>query len=145
MKILIIQHVGIENPNDGAQIPISGETGLEQAVPAKPGAKTELGTGVYATVDVGNKANPNSPMIITKGTYHVHPSGSIRPEANTIGGMSASFNQYPTPEFDYAVAGNYLGNSYVLGAGNNTVSIFNGSKDIALIKNLPKFVTYKAK
>jgi len=119
--------------------------GQPQAVPAKPGAKAELVEGGMARVGVENKASSSSPMIEREGSYHVHPSGSITPSANTVGGQSASFSQSPTPVIDYQVAGNYPGNSYVLGAGNNTVTIHNGSGDIAVIKNLRKFVTYKAK
>ena len=98
-----------------------------------------------ATVNMENKANPNSPLIVREGSYHVHPSGSRVPSSNTIGGQTSSFNQSPTNPLDYQVAGNYPGNSYVLGAGNNSVTIINGSGTVAVINNLKKFTTYTAR
>jgi hypothetical protein len=109
------------------------QNGNPEVAEAKPGAAADPSKDAMATVDVSKRADPNAPLIASHGTYHVHPSGTVSlGGSNTIGGAStASFNQSPTPGIDYGVAGQYSGNSYVLGAGNNTVTIYNGVGDVA--------------
>lgn len=105
--------------------------GEYQVIHAKPGAKTDPLEADMATVVVSDKANPNSPMIVKEGSFHVHPVGVRQPPSGTLGGRTGDFNQSPTDPIDYKVAGGYRGNSYVLGARSNTVSIHNGSGTLA--------------
>ena len=116
------------------------EKGNYQVVHAKPGDKTDPLDAGMASVDVSNKANTYAPLIATEGTFHVHPRGTRSPPNGSIGGKSADFNQSPTPVVDYGVAGRYPGNSFVLGAGNNTVTIHNGTGDVATFP-LDKFIS----
>ncbi len=88
--------------------------GEYQVLHAKPGPKTEPGTGAMATVDVENTADPNAPIILREGSFHVHPSGARKPASNTVGGQTKSFSQNPTNPQDYGVAGGYPGNSYII-------------------------------
>ncbi len=107
----------------------TGANGEEKVVHAKPGAKADPLTDAMATVLPSDPA-VESP-IATKGSFHVHPSGVRQPGTGVIGGKTGSFVQSPTPGIDYNEAKNYPGNSYVLGAGNGTVTIFNGKGNIA--------------
>ncbi|MEM7374965.1 MAG: RHS repeat-associated core domain-containing protein [Bacteroidota bacterium] len=116
--------------------------GNMQVIHAKPGAKTEPGTGVIATVIPDNPADPaNAPLILKQGSFHVHPKGTRSPGANTIGGQTKSFNQNPTNPLDFTEASNYPGNSYVLGA-KGTVTVINGSRVLATFP-LKKFIEIK--
>jgi RHS repeat-associated protein len=108
-----------------------GVDGKYHVVNAIPGSKTDPLTEGMATVDVGRgNAVPNSPLIETEGSFHVHPKGT-KSDGATIGGKTGSFNQSPTPVVDYEVAANYPGKSYVLGAGSGVVTIHNGKGDLA--------------
>jgi len=102
------------------------DDGTEAVVHARPGAKTD--PSAMASVIPSDAANPAEQHILAdeKGSFHVHPSGIIRNNSNSIGGLAGGFNQAPTPVADYREARGYSGNSYVLGAGNGTVSIYNG-------------------
>jgi hypothetical protein len=80
-----------------------------------------------ATVAPDDPADPsNDNLEVKKGSSHVHPSGVRRPRPNTIA-STGSLTQSPTVPNDYNEAKNYTGNSYVLGAGNGTVYIYNGN------------------
>ena len=110
------------------------ENGNYQVVDAKPGEKSNPATDGKATVDVADRASPGPPYIHAEGTYHVHPSGEVITSAgsNSLGGGStANFEQNPSPQ-DYEIAKNYEGNnSYILGARDGTVTIYNGSGTLA--------------
>lgn len=112
--------------------------GNYQVIHAKPGAKTEPDAGAMATVAPDDPANPNAPLIVREGSFHVHPSGTRSPGSSTIGGQTRSFNQNPTDPQDFNEASNYPGNSYVLGA-KGTVTIINGSGKLATFP-LKKFI-----
>ena len=97
---------------------------------AKPGPFTEPDANVMATIDPDDPANPNAPLIVREGSFHVHPRGTRSPGANTLGGVTKSFNQSPTDPQDFLEASRYPGNSYVLGA-KGTVTIYNGGGILA--------------
>lgn len=108
--------------------------GTPSVVHAKPGAKADPLEALMATVIPNLPADPSTDNLeVQQGSFHVHPSGTRTPPANTIGGSSGSFVQSPTNPQDYSESRGYTGNSYVLGAGNGTVYIYNGnvSKPIA--------------
>jgi RHS repeat-associated protein len=105
----------------------TGADGGDKVVHAKPGAKADPIVNAMATVIPSEPANSKSGPIAADGSFHVHPSGTRNPASNSVGGSSGSFNQSPTDPQDYNEAKDYPKNSYVLGAGNGTVSIYNGS------------------
>lgn len=79
-----------------------------------------------ATVVPDDAADPNAPIILREGSFHVHPGGTRRPVSSTIGGQIRGFSQDPTDPQDFQEASNYPGNSYILGA-KGKVTIYNGS------------------
>jgi RHS repeat-associated protein len=102
--------------------------GTPSVVHAKPGPKTDPLDAAMATVAPGIPADPSTDNLeVQQGSFHVHPSGRRTPPPNTIGGSTGSFVQSPTNPQDFNEAKNYSGNSYVLGAGNGTVYIYNGN------------------
>jgi hypothetical protein len=122
--------------------------GQEVVNNAKPGQYADPRTAKHATVDIFSGDDGSIRKIF--GTFHVHPKGSFSPGSNTIGGISASFNQEPSGDMDLPTAkynagtGAVKGNSYVLGAGSGEVYIYNGSGVIATF-NLQKFITIGVK
>ncbi|MGL4630060.1 MAG: hypothetical protein ACRCVT_02545, partial [Leadbetterella sp.] len=117
----------------------TGASGEDKVVHAKPGAKTDPSVPGMASIAPSDPAIPSP--IAADGSFHVHPGGSITGASNCIGCKGGSFNQSPTNPEDYTEAKGYPKNSYVLGAGNNTVTIYNGNstKPVATFP-LNKFV-----
>ena len=115
--------------------------GVQRAVAAKPGNKTEPQAGNMATVVPGDPANSAEANLLTtkQGSFHVHPKGyRIESETNKPGTITFSkitdtkdFTQTPTDPQDYREAMQYRGNSYVIGAGSGTITIINGRGDVA--------------
>jgi RHS repeat-associated protein len=103
----------------------TGSKGEDKVVAAKPGAKADPSVEGMATIQPSNPAI--SSPIAADGSFHVHPSGSRTASSNCIGCRGGSFNQSPTNPADYNEAKGYPKNSYVLGAGNGTVTIYNGN------------------
>jgi len=118
--------------------------GQEVVNNAEPGQYADPRTDSQATVDVFS--GDNGTIKKTSGMFHVHPKGSFSPGSNTIGGVSASFNQEPSASMDIPTAkynagtGAVKGNSYVLGARDGKVYIYNGNGVVATFP-LSKFTT----
>ena len=103
----------------------TGANGEDKVVHAKPGSKTDPLIKGKATIVPSDPAIP-SPIAVD-GSFHVHPSGTRSGASNCIGCSSGRFNQSPTNPQDYNEAKGYPKNSYVLGAGSGTVTIYNGN------------------
>jgi hypothetical protein len=123
--------------------------GQEVVIDAKPGAASVPGTsgvGVDPTTP-GDQYKSQSAWRSQdqkEGTFHVHPSGTPQP--------GYIFEQPPSRAdlrnvVTRATAG-ITGNSYVLGAGNNTVSVYkavNGTGTVIATFPLQQFLTIKPK
>jgi len=113
--------------------------GNDKVIWANPGAKADPSKVTEATIDVFDAANSAEKGTLStySGTFHSHPSGSVtigppsEPGMTTIGGTSTTYSFLQAPsdqDIKNAASRTYMtGNSYVLGTGNNTVSIYNGS------------------
>lgn len=117
--------------------------GNETVNHAKPGPYADPSEKKMATVNVFSGEDGSIKAI--DGTFHTHPKGTLGPGSNTLGGQTASFVQTPS-DVDInsaksnAQSGAVRGNSYVLGTGNGTVYIYNGTGVVATFP-LRKFTT----
>jgi hypothetical protein len=114
-------------------------SGNDNVIWANPGDKADPSIVTEATIDVFDAANPDEKGTLStySGTFHSHPSGSVsigppsEPGMTTIGGTTTTYSFIQTPsdrDIQNAAGRTYMtGNSYVLGTGNNTVYIYNGS------------------
>jgi RHS repeat-associated protein len=114
-------------------------SGNEKVIWANPGDKADPSKDSEATMDVFDAANPDEKgtLITYSGTFHSHPSGSVSigPPSEigmeTYGGTTKTyfFIQEPSDrDIQNAACRTYMtGNNYVIGTGNNTVYIYNGS------------------
>ncbi len=103
----------------------TGASGEDKVVHSKPGGKADPSIEGFASVVPSDPAIPSP--IAAEGSFHVHPSGSRTGASNCIGCKGGSFNQSPTNPMDFNEAKGYPKNSYVLGAGSGTVTIYNGN------------------
>lgn len=124
--------------------------GNERVIDAQPGQVAIPGQDDYASVDVFSGETADNALSSIEGTFHTHPSGTT-PEG--------SFNQSPSDfidkktgerigdipaaqsQSDPSSARYVSGNHYVLGTGNNTVTIYNGSNPKVATFPLDKFTT----
>ncbi|EAY28551.1 hypothetical protein M23134_04398 [Microscilla marina ATCC 23134] len=127
--------------------------GNENIVEALPGKYADPSKVAYASVDVFSGESSTDNLKTIHGTYHVHPKGTIMGE----NGLKHEFDQAPSnkngegdipnareranPDKD-ANPYHVTGNSYVLGAGNKTVYIYNGNGVVATMP-LKHFVKIK--
>ncbi|WP_222840667.1 RHS repeat domain-containing protein [Hymenobacter puniceus] len=110
--------------------------GQDEVTAAKPGSKKDPLTDGMASIDLAIRANPAKDRIENiEGGFHVHPKGVAStglpqdPTSSTFSvvGSKGSFRQSPTPVVDYNQAQSYPGNSYVIGAEDKKVYIYNGT------------------
>ncbi|EAY28472.1 hypothetical protein [Microscilla marina] len=127
--------------------------GNENIVEALPGEYTVPGPGVKASVDVFSGESSTDNLKTIHGTYHVHPKGT----AIAANGQKYDFEQAPSnkngegdipnareranPDKD-ANPYHVTGNSYVIGARDKTVYIYNGNGVVATMP-LKHFVKIK--
>jgi RHS repeat-associated protein len=124
--------------------------GKERVVHAQSGQVAIPGQDAVATVDVFSGETATNSLSRIEGTFHTHPSGS-----NAAGGFDQSPSDFvdkttgqrmgdipsaqsqANPGSVYHVNGNH----YVLGTGNNRVTIYNGGNPRVAIFPLNKFTT----
>jgi RHS repeat-associated protein len=133
---------------EGGMFGTSG--GQEKVIDAKAGKYSNPASDTYAEIDLFSGETPTNSLDVISGTFHTHPPG-------TTG--NASFSQSPSDfEKDGVKVGDIpsakswadpnsarhvTGNSYVLGVGNNKVSIYNGTGTVATfpLNKLSKVMT----
>ncbi|RAI88512.1 RHS repeat-associated protein [Algoriphagus yeomjeoni] len=128
--------------------------GNEKVVHAQPGQVAIPGQDAVATVDVFSGETATNSLSSIEGTFHTHPSGT-----NAAGGFDQSPSDFidkttgqrkgdipsaqsqANPGSVYHVKGNH----YVLGTGNNKVTIYNGGNPKVATFPLNKFTTIGVK
>jgi uncharacterized protein RhaS with RHS repeats len=116
--------------------------GKELVVNASPGeANTEMKPGSKASVNTMSPADPNSVPKDYKpvGTFHVHPKGTKDGRGFVQRPSATDLNNAKT-----RARGGVTGNSFVLGARDNTVYIYNKTGQVATFP-LDKFRTIGVK
>jgi RHS repeat-associated protein len=129
--------------------------GDDAVVEAKPGQASVPGVDQFASVDVFSGETSENALTEIKGTYHVHPAGVTRDggsfdqspsdfidnkTARRMGDIPSAKSQ-ADPDYAWHVTGNH----YVLGARNNTVTIYNGTNPKVATFPLDKFTTIGVK
>ncbi|MCE7057725.1 hypothetical protein LZF95_23785 [Algoriphagus sp. AGSA1] len=128
----------------------TGNKRSDQVIYAKPGGLAIPGVDEFASVDPFSGETSDNYLNEVDGTFHTHPSGR-----NSAGG----FDQYPS-DFISRTTGERMGdiptaisqsnpngvryvkgNHYVLGTGNDRVTIYNGSNPRVATFPLRKFIS----
>jgi len=130
---------------EGGIIGKSFEDGSDMVVNSKSGAFSDPSVSDRAEVNVFDSVDPSERAKLDlpySGTFHVHPSGErvsgSGTEAGNVIGSTKTSNFVQTPSdrdtsnsADRTQRGLVTGNSYVLGARDKTVYIYNGNGVIA--------------
>jgi len=120
--------------------------GQEKVIPAKPGNASDPAVNKTAEIDVYSGEDSYNYLKNVYGTFHVHPRGTNRgayfeqQPSSFINDKGELVGDIPNAQALISRPRPVTGNHYVLGAGDNTVYIYNGKGTIATFP-LDKFVS----
>jgi RHS repeat-associated protein len=139
-----------DNSREYGGLIIQNDDGKQEVWWAKPGKQVDVKVATHANIDVFDVENRNQLTSITiVGTFHSHPSATAGKGDEALPLTGNSFSNMTSQQFGFVQSPSsediqnasvrtwITGNSYVLGARDNMVYIYNGN---GLLVAVPKRV-----